>query len=96
MSAKSLTLRKRNKLIVAFARGVVIGQSAKTGGAMNAYRFAIEQRKPVATFATDGCEDTSGNQLIAESEDKDVFAFSNIESHSNQFGKWLERLSSST
>ena len=49
--ASALTLRKRNKLIVAFARGVLVAQSAKDGGAMNAYRFAVEQKKPVATFA---------------------------------------------
>ena len=43
-AASSLTLRKRNKLIVAFAQGVLIGQSSAKGGAMNAYRFALEQR----------------------------------------------------
>lgn len=65
-AASSLTLRKRNKLIVAFARGVLVSQSAAKGGAMNAYRFALEQRKPVATFAPLGDEGTSGNVLIAE------------------------------
>src|SRR6185503_14852705 len=64
--AASLTLRKRNRLIVAFARGVLVSQSAKDGGAMNAYRFALDQKKPVATFAPDGSADTSGNALIAE------------------------------
>src|SRR5262249_23670114 len=61
----ALALRKRNKLIVAFARGVFLSQSSKTGGAMNAYRFANEQRKPVATLQSDGSDDTSGNALIA-------------------------------
>ena len=37
--ASSLLLRKRNKLIVAFAQGVLVAQSALDGGAMNAYRF---------------------------------------------------------
>ena len=46
--ASSLLLRKRNKLIVAFAQGVLVAQSAVTGGAMNAYRFGREQKKPVA------------------------------------------------
>lgn len=62
--AASLTLRKRNKLIVAVARAVLVGQSAESGGAMNAYRFALEQKKPVATFAPDERADTSGNNLI--------------------------------
>jgi DNA processing protein len=64
-SASTLTLRKRNKLIVAFAEGVLISQSEAKGGAMNAYRFAVEQRKPIATFQPDGAEDTSGNVEIA-------------------------------
>src|SRR2546422_3011738 len=37
--ASSLTLRRRNKLIVAAALGVLVSQSSTTGGAMNAYRF---------------------------------------------------------
>jgi DNA protecting protein DprA len=63
--AAALTLRKRNKLIVAFALGVLISQSSVKGGAMNAYRFALEQRKPAATFAADGSEQTGGNVAIA-------------------------------
>jgi DNA protecting protein DprA len=65
-AASALTLRRRNKLIVAFALGVLISQSSATGGAMNAYRFALEQGKPVAAFSSDGEPDTSGNVLIAE------------------------------
>jgi len=63
--AASLTLRKRNKLIVAFAQGVLVSQSSEKGGAMNAYKFAREQRKPVATFVDDGKPGTSGNKLIS-------------------------------
>lgn len=63
-AASSLTLRKRNKLIVAFAQGVLVSQSSATGGAMNAYRFALEQSKTVATFAPDENERTSGNRVI--------------------------------
>lgn len=62
--ASSLTLRKRNKLIVAFAAGVLVSQSSATGGAMNAFRFAVEQKKPVATFEPDDTDATSGNRLI--------------------------------
>jgi predicted Rossmann fold nucleotide-binding protein DprA/Smf involved in DNA uptake len=63
-AASSLTLRKRNKLIVAFSLGVVISQSSERGGAMNAYRFALEQKKPTATFEEDGTDSTSGNKVI--------------------------------
>jgi DNA protecting protein DprA len=66
--ASALRLRKRNKLIVACSRGVLISQSAADGGAMNAYRFARMQKKPVATFAADGSPDTTGNQQIAEEQ----------------------------
>jgi hypothetical protein len=63
-AASSLTLRKRNKTIVAFALGVMLSQTSASGGAMNAYRFALEQKKPVATFAPDGTKRTSGNEQI--------------------------------
>lgn len=63
--ASAMNLRKRNKLIVAAAKGVLVGQSSDKGGAMNAFRFGIEQRKPVATFADDGTESTAGNRQIA-------------------------------
>jgi DNA processing protein len=64
--ASSLTLRKRNKLIVAFGAAVLLSQSSMTGGAMNAYRFALEQHKPVAVFEADSSDVASGNKLIAE------------------------------
>ena len=64
--ASSLLLRKRNKLIVSFAQGVLVAQSAVDGGAMNAYRFGREQKKPVATFRPDGSSETSGNRVIEE------------------------------
>ena len=62
--ASSLLLRKRNKLIVAFSQGVLVSQSSDKGGAMNAYRFALELHRPFATFSPDGTPDTSGNSLI--------------------------------
>ncbi len=67
-AASSLTLRKRNKLIVAFALGVLLSQTSATGGAMNAYRFALEQHKPIATFKGDGTKRTSGNEQIEHGE----------------------------
>ena len=69
-AASGLTLRKRNKLIVAFALGVLVAQSAANGGAMNAYRFALEQRKPAAAFRPDLQGDTSGNALIIEEAER--------------------------
>lgn len=68
--ANSLNLRKRNKLIVASSVGVLVSQSSTKGGAMNAYRFAIEAKKPVATFVDDGTEDTSGNKFIADAKNQ--------------------------
>jgi DNA processing protein len=70
VGANSLNLRKRNKMIAGMAGGVLVSQSAEDGGAMNAYRFAMEQKKPVATFKPDGTRDTSGNDLIAGSAEK--------------------------
>lgn len=60
----ALTLRRRNKLIVALSQGVLVSQSATSGGAMNAWRFALDDHKPVATFAGDGRSDSSGNEQI--------------------------------
>ena len=93
--AASLTLRKRNKLIVAFAKGVLIGQSSVKGGAMNSYRFAREQHKPVATFADDGTPDTSGNNLISE-EKKPGDEIFPTDVDSPSYEQWLQRLCSST
>ncbi len=94
-SASSLTLRKRNKLIVAFARGVLISQSSVEGGAMNAYRFAVEQRKPVATFRGDDSSDTSGNGLIEQELRPASMVFPSPNADSSAYESWLRLLSSS-
>lgn len=91
----SLTLRKRNKLIVAFALGVLIGQSSDKGGAMNAYRFAREQRKPVATFKSDELEDTSGNLLIEKDKKNRDAVFPNF-TDIRAYQQWLQELYSLT
>lgn len=70
VGANALNLRKRNKMIAGMALGVLVSQSTEDGGAMNAYRFAIEQKKPVATLKYDGSRDTSGNELIAGSAER--------------------------
>ncbi len=90
--ASSLRLRKRNKLIVAFAQGVLVAQSASDGGAMNAYRFGREQRKPVATFRSDGHEDTSGNTLIGQDPKTGGVVFEPA-ADPTQYELWLDRLS---
>jgi DNA processing protein len=89
--ADTLTLRKRNKLIVACAQGVVVSESSQTGGAMNAFRFAVEQRKPVATFSPDGREPTSGNRLILENPKARSAELGDDESG---WRNWLRQLSS--
>jgi DNA protecting protein DprA len=92
--ASALTLRKRNKLIVAFAQGVLIAQSAKDGGAMNAFRFAVEQKKAVATFAADDSSDTSGNRAIAAEPWTKTFPGNRPDPEA--YAEWLRELSSST
>lgn len=93
-AAAKLTLQKRNKTIVALSRGVLVGQSSDSGGAMNAYRFAKEQSKPAATFADDGTDDTSGNRTITRDGDGTAFAVDRGD-HA-EWERWLQKLSSST
>lgn len=90
--ASALTLRKRNKLIVAFARGVLVGQSSEKGGAMNAHRFGKEQKKEVATFCDDGTNDTLGNRQIAEDLKTGGVSFSSTRPSINEYEQWLRML----
>ena len=92
--ASSLLLRKRNKLIVAFSQGILIAQSADNGGAMNAYRFGRDQKKPVSTFKTDGSRETSGNAAIERDMRTGDYVFELTATH--QFEAWLEELISWT
>jgi DNA protecting protein DprA len=93
--ASSLTLRKRNKLIVAFAVGVLVGQSSEKGGAMNAYRFGREQKKPLATFKSNGTDDTAGNALIEKERLEGDAIFADFPDEQG-YAAWLRTLSSST
>ena len=93
--ASSLLLRKRNKLIVAFVQGVVVAQSAVDGGAMNAYRFAREQKKPVAAFGNDGSGDTSGNAVIGRDTRTGGYILESTGTES-EYEAWLQKLSSWT
>ncbi|MDQ1306582.1 MAG: processing protein [Actinomycetota bacterium] len=92
-AASKLTLSKRNKTIVGLSRGALIGQASATGGAMYAFRFAQEQHKPVATFAGDGSEDTSGNATISRSGGT---TFPADYSDHHAWGSWLSSLISTT
>ncbi len=98
MRASSLTLRKRNKLIVACSLGVLISQSGKKGGSLNAFRFAIEQRKPIATFIvpSDIGKDSLGNSMICDSVKGNVTAFYDDDDREEGYNRWLQRLLSLT
>jgi DNA processing protein len=92
MAASALTLRKRNKTIVAASLGVLVSQSSTKGGAMNAYRFSLEQHKPVATFEDDGTDATSGNVAIRISG-RSVSVFSADRDDKDAWEQWLRRSS---
>lgn len=93
--ASSLLLRKRNKLIVAFVQGVLVAQSAVNGGAMNAYRFAREQRKPVAAFVQDGSVETTGNAIIENDARTGGFGIAST-CRESEYEAWLRTLCSWT
>ncbi|HKF46447.1 MAG TPA: DNA-processing protein DprA [Terracidiphilus sp.] len=94
-SASALTLRKRNKVIVALSRGVLVSQSSLTGGAMNAFRFALEQKKSVATFESNGSEETTGNEQITSETKVPSVAFPKSSADVDGYRRWLNQLSSS-
>ena len=92
--ASSLTLRKRNKTIVGLALGVLVSQTSAKGGAMNAYRFALEQKKPVATFRPVSSEpNVDGNEAILSSE-KGITT--GLGADGQGWNAWLAKLSRST
>ena len=93
--AETLTLRKRNKLIVAASQGVLVAQSSCTGGAMNAFRSGLEQKKPIATFDPDGTDETSGNEEIRSANGRGTSAFP-TRLAAGEYRQWLTALSSST
>ena len=91
--AEKLTLRKRNKLIVAAAQGVLVAQSSCSGGAMNAFRAGLEQKKPIATFDPDGTGDTSGNEEIKSANGRGTSTFP-VKPATPEYRQWLTALSS--
>lgn len=50
MKVQSFSLKKRNKIIVGLSNFVLITETSATGGTMNAYVAAIEQKKTVRIF----------------------------------------------
>lgn len=93
--ASNTNLKRRNKTIVALARGVLVSQSAVDGGAMNAFHFALEQRKPLATFEPDHTEETSGNRRIATEKKVPVTVFPSGRDARELYEAWLRQLFSS-
>ena len=98
MRASAISLRKRNKLIVALSQGVMISQTSRSGGSLNAYRAALQQKKPIATFEADNpeLEDVAGNQMIADSARGNVTVFRHRDRNLGAYRRWLSELSSST
>ena len=91
VGANALNLRKRNKMIAGMSNALLVSQSAEDGGAMNAFRASVEQKKPIATFQSDGTKETSGNDLIAGASTRvnsTVFDFNETDS----WDKWLQTL----
>ncbi len=91
--ASALNLRRRNKLIAALALGVLVSQTTLDGGAMNAFRFAVEQHKMVGTFRGDGTKDTSGNECIGQEKKVPIAVFPERIPSSEEWKKWLLALS---
>lgn len=93
--ADQLSLRKRNKLIVAASQGVLVAQSGRPGGALNAYRAGLEQEKPIATFEPDGTDETSGNEEIRSTNARGTSVFP-VRPAVREYRQWLTALSSGT
>jgi DNA processing protein len=61
----ALQLKKRNKTTVALSLGAFIVQSSSTGGAMNAVKACLEQKKPLFSIPHDGKEYSGNRQILA-------------------------------
>jgi len=75
---QSISLQKRDKIIVGLSKCVLISETSKKGGTMNAYRAALEQRKPVGVFIPPRhiLGNFDGNIEIAEQRKTRVYQFS--------------------
>jgi DNA processing protein len=70
-------LKKRNKIIVGLSKYVLITQTSQKGGTMNAYRAALEQKKPVGIFypPSNLAKHFNGNLKILRESKIPVFKF---------------------
>lgn len=59
-------LRKRNRTIVAFAKGTIVAECPIKSGAMIAARFTSQQKKPLFSFRYDERVDNSGGMWLIE------------------------------
>jgi DNA processing protein len=74
---QSISLQKRDKIIVGLSEYVLIVETSKKGGTMNAYRAAIEQKKTVGVFTPphEILGNFDGNVQIAKERKTKVYCF---------------------
>jgi DNA processing protein len=74
-----ISLQKRDKIIVGLSKHVLIAETSKKGGTMNAYRAALEQKKPIGVFIPSPqiLGNFDGNIEIAKEMKTKVYRFSN-------------------
>ncbi len=79
---KDFRLKKRNKITVGLSECVLIAQTSKRGGTMNAYKAAIEQKKRVGVFYPPESlkNEFDGNLKIIEEKKTSVFKFTSGDS----------------
>lgn len=74
---KEFRLKKRNKITVGISKFVLITQTSEKGGTLNAYRAAVEQKKPVGIFcpSKSSKKNFGGNLKILEERKVAVWKF---------------------
>src|SRR3989304_3819715 len=87
-------LKKRNKIIVGLSKYVLITQTSQKGGTMNAYRAALEQKKPVGVFypPSDLMTHFDGNLKILKEQKIPVLKFTRGEMVDFSGGNYAQRL----
>jgi DNA processing protein len=72
-----VSLQKRDKIIVGLSKNVLVAQTSKEGGTMNAYRAAVEQKKAVGIFLPPFgiAGNFDGNKLIMQEKKIKVHCF---------------------
>jgi len=74
---QSISLQKRDKIIVGLSEYILIVETSRKGGTMNAYRAVLEQRKPVGVFlpSIPTLVNFEGNIQIAQEQKTKVYRF---------------------